>query len=158
MNGEREARRIRNIAVGLVVKDGHVFAEEYPLIEGHHRFVRAIGGGIEFGERAADAVAREFREEHGVEVTDARLLAVTENLFEIVGVPGHEVVHVFEVTCPELEALPSSARLRALDTDAWASWYPLTDLLAEDPPFYPAGTAELAASLEGSEDLTRPSA
>jgi ADP-ribose pyrophosphatase YjhB (NUDIX family) len=152
------AGHIRNIAVGLLVRDGYVLAEEYPPIQGHHRFVRAIGGGIEFGERAADAVVREFREEHGVEVTVARLLAVTENLFEMVGVPGHEVVHVFEVSCAELEALPQGARVQALDTEAWATWYRLADLLAQDPPFYPAGVAALAAALDDRDGRVQSSA
>ncbi|WP_415096102.1 NUDIX domain-containing protein [Micropruina sp.] len=61
--------RIRNIAVGLVVRDGRVLAEEHAVVPGHHRFARAIGGGIEFGERAEQALRREFREELGVELT-----------------------------------------------------------------------------------------
>ena len=31
-------------------------------------FYRLLGGGIEFGERGCDAVAREFREELGAEL------------------------------------------------------------------------------------------
>ena len=72
---------IRNIAAGLVVRDGRVLAAEHAVIPGHHRFVRAIGGGIEFGERAEHALRREFRAELGVELSSVELLAVTENLF-----------------------------------------------------------------------------
>lgn len=143
--------RIRNVAVGLVVRDGHVLAEEYPAGPGRHRFVRAIGGGIEFGERAADAVVREFREELDVEVTARRLLAVTENLFELAGAPGHEVVHIFEVRCPQLDALPLGGRIKVRDNGTWVSWFPLADLAAQEPPFYPDGVIALAASLDGPE-------
>ena len=92
--------RIRNIAVGLVVRDGWVLAEEHAVIPCHHRFVRAIGGGIEFGERAEEALRREFRAELGVELCGAELLAVTENLFQLAGAPGHEIVHVFRRPLP----------------------------------------------------------
>ena len=147
--GDGTERHIRNVAVGLVVRDGQVLAEEYPSTPGHHRFVRAIGGGIEFGERAADAVVREFREELGVELAATRLLAVSENLFDLAGEPGHEVVHIFAVTCPELEELPAGDRIKVLDNDTWVSWFPLANLAAQDPPFYPDGVAALAASLDG---------
>ncbi|GAB2469967.1 NUDIX domain-containing protein [Xylanimonas ulmi] len=146
-NNAGAARPIRNVAVGLVVRDGHVLAEEYPRIDGHHRFLRAIGGGIAFGERAADAVVREFHEELGVAVTHVRLLDVTENLFEIVGEPGHEVVHIFAVASPQLDALPLDGALPVRDADSFVGWHPIERVLADDPPLYPVGAARLAAAL-----------
>jgi 8-oxo-dGTP pyrophosphatase MutT (NUDIX family) len=145
-----QEQRIRNIAVGLIVCDGYVFAEEGPLIPGYHRFVRAIGGGIEFGERAAEAVRREFREELGVDLADVSLLAVTENLFELAGRSGHEIVHVFTVRCPELEAMPWDERRPILDNEATAGWYPLEDVRAGEPPLYPDGMIRYVVSLSGS--------
>ena len=41
-----------NIAVGLVVRDGHALVEIYPATDAHGAFARAHGGGIEFGETA----------------------------------------------------------------------------------------------------------
>ncbi|MFT4218590.1 MAG: NUDIX domain-containing protein [Micropruina sp.] len=139
--------RIRNIAVGLVVRDGWVLACEHAVIPGHHRFVRAIGGGIEFGERAEDALRREFQEELGVDLTTTELLAVTENLYQIAGNPGHEIVHVFAVRCPELEQFPLDATRPVLDNDSVAAWYPLSDLADGNPPLYPNGVTELALGL-----------
>jgi 8-oxo-dGTP pyrophosphatase MutT (NUDIX family) len=144
---ERGRQPIRNIAVGLLVRQGHVLAEEHPLIEGHHGFVRAIGGGIEFGERAAEALRREFREELGVTLESVELLDVSESLFTILDRPGHEIVHIFGISCPELAGLPLDERLRVLDSDASVGWYALRDLAREEPPFYPAGVLAAARGL-----------
>lgn len=59
-------------------------------------YYRPLGGGVEFGETAREAVTREIREETGHEVTGLRLLGVLENLFECDGKPGHEIVFVFD--------------------------------------------------------------
>lgn len=147
--------RIRNIAVGLLVRHGHVLAEEYPLIPGHHRFVRAIGGGIEFGERAEQAVRREFAEELGVQLGTTRLLSVSENIFQILDRPGHEIVHLFAISCPELEDLPLARRRRVLDNQATVGWYPLDDLAREAPPFYPAGALDAALQLRVAPENRR---
>ena len=57
-------QRIRNLAVGLHVRDGHVLVQEFAGTREEPPFVRAIGGGIEFGERAAEAL-REDLESRG---------------------------------------------------------------------------------------------
>lgn len=139
--------RIRNIAVGILVRDGHVLAEEYPMIPGHHRFVRAIGGDIEFGERAEQAVRREFAEELGVQLSTTRLLGVSENIFSILDHPGHEVVHLFAISCSELADLPLNERRPVLDNEATVGWYPVDDLARNEPPLYPAGAVDAARSL-----------
>lgn len=57
---------------------------------------RPLGGSIEFGERAADALRREFAEEVGLLITEPTLLTVIENLYSHHGAAGHEIVFVFE--------------------------------------------------------------
>jgi ADP-ribose pyrophosphatase YjhB (NUDIX family) len=57
---------------------------------------RAIGGGVEWGERAVDAVVREVKEELGVELLEPKLIGVLENIFEYQGESGHEVVFVYD--------------------------------------------------------------
>ncbi|MGE3834231.1 MAG: NUDIX domain-containing protein, partial [Acidimicrobiia bacterium] len=61
-------------------------------------FERPLGGRVEFGERAEDAVRREFLEEIGQPLGEVRLLAVVENLFRVGGIDGHEVVFLFHAT------------------------------------------------------------
>ena len=60
------------------------------------RFARLIGGAIEVGERAVDAVRREIREELGAGMAHERLLGVVENIFRAGGELHHEVLFVFD--------------------------------------------------------------
>src|SRR5688572_21554810 len=59
------------------------------------RFFIPAGGGVEFGELAADAARREMREELGIELADVTLLGVFENIFAFDAQPGHEIVFAF---------------------------------------------------------------
>jgi len=129
------------------VRDGRALVEIYPATDRHGMFARAIGGGIEFGESAVDAVQREFEEELGVVLSRAEPLAITENLFTVGGRPGHEIVHVFAVASPQLDDLAIDGELAVLDNHTTVRWVPLDALRAGSPPFYPAGMADLAAAL-----------
>ncbi|MHA6511713.1 NUDIX domain-containing protein [Tessaracoccus sp. Z1128] len=140
-------QRIRNLAVGLPVRDGCVLVQEFDGSQGERPFVRAIGGGIEFGERAADALRREFLEELGVVVTGESLLTVTENIFSFLGRAGHEVVHIFAVECPGLEAWPLDARVKVIDDESVVAWHRLDALGEAGLPFYPDGALDAARSL-----------
>ena len=59
-------------------------------------FYRPIGGKIEFGERAADTVTREVREEISAEIADLAYLGTLENIFTYEGQPGHEIVMIYD--------------------------------------------------------------
>jgi ADP-ribose pyrophosphatase YjhB (NUDIX family) len=146
--------RIRNIAVGLLVKDDLVLVEIYPATTRHGAFARLPGGGIEFGETALEAVHREFAEELAATLTAAEPVGVTENIFTSGGVRGHEVVHVFAIGSAALEALPGAGELRVLDNHTTVRWVPLSSLRADDPPLYPVGMIHYAETLAAA---SRPS-
>lgn len=135
-------RTIRNLAVGLPVRAGRVLVSESVDRVRDLRFHRAVGGGIEFGELAEQALRREFREELAVELDHAELLGVLENRFTYEGEPGHEIVHVFAVRSAALDALPLDAELVVLDEGSPVRWVPMDT----DVPVFPDGVLELLAT------------
>ena len=58
-------------------------------------YYRAIGGSVEFGELAIDAVCREAREELNAEIEVTGEPMILENLFTCDGEPGHEIVYLY---------------------------------------------------------------
>ena len=88
--------RIRVLAIGVFREGDRVLvARAVDRVTGEG-FYRPLGGGVEFGERAADALAREIVEELGGAIQDVRLLGVLENVFEYEGLPMHEIAFVFD--------------------------------------------------------------
>lgn len=96
--------RIRVIALGVIWRRSGAAdhsEDELLVFEGHDRvtgetFYRPLGGGVEFGETGAEAVARELREEIGAVVTGLRYLGTLENIFMHEGAPGHELIRLYE--------------------------------------------------------------
>ncbi len=132
-------------AVGVIRHEGRVLVERgYDRVAGS-AFYRAIGGHVHFGERAADAVAREWREEYGLEMRGLRLLGVVENRFTYEGRPGHEVVFAFQgrVTDPGVYA---REELDGVDPDEnrhEAVWVAMADLEDGEVPLSPDGLLAL---------------
>ena len=139
---------IRNIAVGLPVRAGHVLVLDGTDSVKGENFHRAIGGGIEFGESAEAALRREFLEELAVTLGSVQPLGVTENIFVYEGRPGHEIVHVFGVESDELDAIPLDAQLRVLDEGSPVRWISINAL---DRPLYPSGTTRLLQAWAGQQ-------
>lgn len=131
---------IRNLAVGLPVRDGHVLVSSATDSVKREAFYRAIGGDIEFGETAEAALKREFKEELGVALDSLQLLGVLENIFEYEGIAGHEIVHVFAVTSKEIDAIPIDTRLHVLDEGSPVGWNRIRNI---DRPLYPTGALQM---------------
>ncbi len=140
----RPVDRVRTIAVGVLIQNGWVLAEAYRGHGDSGPFLRAPGGGVIFGESADEAIRREFTEELGVHLEHARLLGVTENIFDAHGKRGHEIVFAYAIRCPDLEALPRTDRLPVRDADTDVGWYEIDALDRLGLPFYPDGVLELA--------------
>jgi 8-oxo-dGTP pyrophosphatase MutT (NUDIX family) len=137
---------IRARAVAVCRHGGRVLVERGYDRVAAHRFYRAIGGHIEFGERAADAAAREWREEYGLTLQDLRPLGVVENLFTYEGRPGHEIVFALEARVAEREVYERDEVI-GVDTNGKRHegvWVPLADLAAAGAiPLLPNGLLAL---------------
>lgn len=89
---------VRPISVGIVRRGDELLLMAVRTDDGAVKGWRPLGGSIEFGERAADALKREFAEELGLLIAEPKLLSVLENLYTHHDAAGHEIVFVFEAT------------------------------------------------------------
>ena len=125
---------IRPIAICLFRNGNHILVSDGVDPATGSPYCRPLGGSIEFGERAREAVVREIREELGVEIREVRLLGVLENLFTLDGQQGHEVVFVFDARFVD-ESLYQREKLPFTEA-GWSSgdarWFDLTKA-AQDP-------------------------
>jgi len=144
----RPFQRQRVAAYGLIRRVST--AEEVLLTRvsarGYHSGMWSLpGGGIEHGERPAAALAREIREECGVEADIGALVDVFDDHFSGTAPSGrfedfHSVILIFVATVPA----GSEPKLveQGGTTDAVA-WVPVTDIESGAVPVYAAVTHAL---------------
>jgi ADP-ribose pyrophosphatase YjhB (NUDIX family) len=135
------ANRIRPLAICVFRReDGFILAAPGFDKVKQRRFYRPLGGEIEFGERAEDAVRREIREEVGTEIEDVRLLMVSENIFTFLGAEGHELVWSFEARFADASFYERDV-VECLEGDSKfeAHWVPLEAFVRGDLPLFPDG-------------------
>jgi len=89
---------IRVITLAIIRREDSLLVFEGIDHARRRKFYRPLGGGVEFGERGSEALAREIREELGAEIATVRYLGALENLFSLDGRRGHEIVLLFEAT------------------------------------------------------------
>ena len=121
-------QRIRPIALALIRHDGRLLVME-GRDDGRARgFYRPLGGGIEFGERGEDALRRELREEIDAHVARVTYVATIENLYEIHGARGHEIVLLYdaELADPALTTRDHDIYEDGLPVGR-ARWMPIAD-------------------------------
>jgi 8-oxo-dGTP pyrophosphatase MutT (NUDIX family) len=140
-------RGIRALALCVCRHEGRVLVQDLADPSTGERFLRPFGGAIEFGERAADAVRREFREELDVGLLDVSLIGVLESLFDYDGRAGHEIVFVFDgrLDDPSLYERADIVGREAENTPVGGVWLPLAGIGSIGVPLYPTGLTELLA-------------
>jgi ADP-ribose pyrophosphatase YjhB (NUDIX family) len=136
--------RIRTIALCVFRHQGRILVSHGYDSMKREAFLRPLGGGVEFGERASDALVREIREELAAEIDAPRLLGVLENVFTYDGAPGHEIVFVFDATFRDA-SLYAKAEVRFTEgeREKVATWQTPSALGESGPPLYPDGLRAL---------------
>jgi ADP-ribose pyrophosphatase YjhB (NUDIX family) len=137
---------IRPLAIVVFRReDGRILAAPgVDHVKGEAVFYRPLGGGIEFGERAEDAARREILEELGAQVRILRLLGISENIFEYLGQPGHELVWIYEGEFTD----PAFYERDVLMADEGGAgfrveWVALSTFIDGGAPLYPDGLLEM---------------
>jgi NADH pyrophosphatase NudC (nudix superfamily) len=134
---------IRPIALAVPRRgeDLLVFEDQDPTKD--QTFYRPLGGGIEFGETAEEAVRRELREELGADLLDVRRIGVLESIFHGFGRDGHEIAFILACRLADHSWYERDAVGEILD-DAGTKvmWRPLKSFNARNP-LYPEGLAGL---------------
>lgn len=136
---------IRSLAICLFRHRGRLLVFEQRDSVTGDRLCRPLGGGIEFGERGRDAIAREIREELGAEIEDVTWLGTLENLFTLDGLPRHEIVLVYDArfvdrALYDRDEIP--AQEPALGINFTAVWLSPEELAARGVRLVPEGLRE----------------
>jgi ADP-ribose pyrophosphatase YjhB (NUDIX family) len=137
---------IRPIALGVIWRGDELLLMAVRSDDGSLKGWRPLGGGIEFGERAGDALQRELLEELGELVEEPRFLATLENIYDHHGVTGHEIVFMFATAFLDAAAYyKSQVGFSDGGVHNDVAWVSYSNLAAGRVALYPAGLLELLA-------------
>lgn len=129
---------IRPVALAVIKRGSDLLVFQAVEHATQETFYRPLGGGIEFGETAEAALRRELREELAAELTDVRLMDVLENIFQLNGRAGHEIVFVFAADLVDRTFYDRDHLGTVLDGTEPVSWQPLASFVAKEARLYPA--------------------
>lgn len=90
-------KEIRPVVLGLAKKGNKLLVGEGFDNVKNQTFYRCLGGGIDFLEKAADALKREFLEEINVNVIIKNFLGISENIFTYKGKNAHELILFYSI-------------------------------------------------------------
>ena len=134
----------RAVAICVVRRRDEILVfDAYDEVE-HLSYHRPLGGGIAFREHSEEAVRRELQEEIGADLEDLHLIGVFENLFELEGVPSHEIVFVYEGRFADPRMYERETfTVDEESTTLRATWRRLDTFDMSTAPLYPDGLLEL---------------
>ena len=139
-------KHVRAIALGIFRHGDSIFVTKgYDPVK-NQVFYRPLGGTIEYGERGADTVARELKEEIGAEVRDVRYLGTSENIFVYAGETGHEIVLLYEGRFADPAWYGRDIEIgleRSKNPPLMQGMWVRLDDFGVDTPLYPDGLLEL---------------
>src|SRR5262245_49495766 len=142
--------RIRVLALGIIWR-----GDELLLMEGYdpskrQTFYRPLGGGVECGEDACDALTREFAEELGAELVNIHYLGTPENVFTFVGQPGYEILLFFAADFADETLYARDDLVAVEDQERIPTAWKRLDECTDKTTLYPEGLSELLAGHQPS--------
>lgn len=145
--------RIRIIALCVFRHRGRILASCLKDPKEKQDFYRPLGGGVKFGESAAEAILREIDEELDTPIEDLRLLGILENRFTYKGKQGHEILFIFDAcfsdkTLYKLKEVPAHEGDGRRIRTRWIN----PDRKNRRIPLYPEGLQELLKDHKKRED------
>jgi len=149
---KKKKNRVRPLAICVFHNDERILVVEgFDPVKGQ-TFYRPLGGGIEFGERSEDTIRRELMEEINAEVGELFYLGTLENIFTFNGLPGHEIVLVYDGVLID-SALYDQAVIVGSEAEIGESfkavWKGLTEFESGKFILYPDGLIELLRQRSG---------
>ncbi len=138
-------KNIRAKSVCIFRNDGKVLLAESFDPAKNEKYLSPVGGGIDFGERSADAAIREVKEELGANANNLKLLGVIENLFNFNNQEGHDIVFIYEAEFKDHNIYQKNV-LQGIETSGHtfeARWYDLRIIKESEIPVYPKGIIEM---------------
>lgn len=139
---------IRNIVICLIERNNKLFvAEGVDEVKGE-TFYRPLGGGIEFGELAAETAVREFQEELSAEIEVISYLNTFENIFLFNGKPGHQIVMLYSAKfLDESFYKDQDYPCNEEGVEFIAKWVDKSELIEGKKILYPQGLPEYLANV-----------
>lgn len=134
-------KNIRAKSVCIFRHQGKVLLAESFDPAKNEKYLSPVGGGIDFGEKSADAAIREVKEELGTEAHQLKLLGVIENLFTFNGQEDHEIVFIYEAKFKD-QSFYQKTTLPGIETNGHtfeARWYALKNIDNDQIKVYPEG-------------------
>lgn len=145
MKASAYVKNIRSAVMGIVRNgDKILIAEGYDSVK-KEVFFRPLGGGIEFGEKGADALKREILEELKLEINDIKYKNLIENIFTWEGSRGHELVLVYGFSFSD-NSVYNNEHFEIYDIkdeNVKVYWKHISDFKTKNDILYPVGLLEL---------------
>ncbi|MCT4559295.1 MAG: NUDIX domain-containing protein [Pelagimonas sp.] len=141
----RPRQQVRPLAIAIIRRDDQILAGPVYDDAGQIKGWRPLGGQIEFGERAADCLVRELREETRQELCDLCQIGILENLYTHHGSMGHEIVIAYEArfSDPQIYEADQLAFAEEDGIEMHAKWISLAKARAGRIALFPEGLADM---------------
>jgi len=137
MKNDTRDKEIVVKALCIIEKEGELLlCKGYDSVK-RETFFRFVGGTVNFGEKAEEALKREIKEELNSEIENLRFITTIQNIFTYEGKNGHEICFLYKgdlsnkdvyqkkiIPIPDAENFP-------------AEWVPISDVLKGKVRLYP---------------------